>query len=71
MDYNKTLNLPETDFPMRASLPQREPAMLDAWNELGVYKKLLKFIKCAYSLLLYHTTKKKTILKSMLITAFE
>lgn len=42
MDYNKTLNLPETDFPMRASLPQREPAMLDTWNELGVYKKLLE-----------------------------
>ena len=27
-DYNKTMNLPVTDFPMRASLPQREPAML-------------------------------------------
>ncbi len=42
MDYNKTLNLPATDFPMRASLPQREPAMLDAWNESDVYKKLLE-----------------------------
>ena len=45
MDYNKTLNLPVTDFPMRASLPQREPSMLDAWNEFGVYKKLLELNK--------------------------
>ena len=28
MDYNKTINLPKTDFPMRAALPNREPAML-------------------------------------------
>jgi len=45
MDYNKTLNLPATDFPMRASLPQREPSMLDAWNEAGVYEKLLELNK--------------------------
>ena len=32
-DYNKTLNLPQTDFAMRASLPQREPGMLAEWNE--------------------------------------
>ena len=45
MDYNKTLNLPATDFPMRASLPQREPSMLDAWNDAGVYAKLLELNK--------------------------
>ena len=28
MDYNKTVNLPKTDFPMRAGLPKREPDML-------------------------------------------
>ena len=28
MDYNKTINLPKTDFPMRAGLPNREPGML-------------------------------------------
>ena len=28
MDYNKTINLPKTDFPMRAGLPAREPDML-------------------------------------------
>ena len=30
MDYNKTINLPKTDFPMRAGLPKREPEMLQA-----------------------------------------
>ena len=38
MDYNKTLNLPKTDFPMRASLPQREPEFLKKWNENDQYK---------------------------------
>jgi len=28
MDYNKTINLPQTEFPMRAGLPAREPGML-------------------------------------------
>ena len=28
MDYNQTIHLPKTDFPMRGKLPQREPAML-------------------------------------------
>ena len=45
MDYNKTLNLPVTEFPMRASLPQREPSMLDAWNDAGVYEKLIELNK--------------------------
>ena len=35
MDYNKTINLPKTDFPMRAGLPNREPGMLERWNEHG------------------------------------
>ena len=39
-DYKDTLNLPKTDFPMRAGLPQREPAWLERWNEIGVYEKL-------------------------------
>ncbi len=45
MDYNKTLNLPATDFPMRASLPQREPSMLSEWNDSDVYKKLVELNK--------------------------
>ena len=41
-DYNKTLNLPVTEFPMRAGLPQREPAMLQAWQENRIYDKLIE-----------------------------
>ena len=41
-DYNATLNLPKTDFPMRAGLPKREPDMLKKWQELDLYNELLK-----------------------------
>ena len=41
-DYNATLNLPKTEFPMRAGLPKREPEMLKKWEELDVYNELLK-----------------------------
>jgi len=40
-DYNATVNLPKTDFPMRASLPKREPDMLQAWNDMDLYKKMV------------------------------
>ncbi|SHE88292.1 Isoleucyl-tRNA synthetase [Ruegeria intermedia] len=39
-DYKDTLNLPRTDFPMRAGLPKREPAWLDRWEKIGVYDRL-------------------------------
>ncbi len=42
MDYNKTINLPKTDFPMRAGLPKREPEMLKRWEAEDVYHELLK-----------------------------
>ncbi|SCI67220.1 Isoleucine--tRNA ligase [uncultured Flavonifractor sp.] len=42
MDYNKTINLPKTDFPMRAGLPAREPGMLEGWEKLDLYHELLK-----------------------------
>ncbi|MBQ4616805.1 MAG: class I tRNA ligase family protein, partial [Clostridia bacterium] len=42
MDYNKTLNLLQTDFPMRAGLPVREPDMLKAWDDNDVYGELMK-----------------------------
>ena len=42
MDYNKTINLPQTDFPMRAGLPKREPDMLQRWNEMDLYNEMLK-----------------------------
>jgi isoleucyl-tRNA synthetase len=41
-DFNATLNLPKTEFPMRAGLPKREPEMLKRWEELDVYNELLK-----------------------------
>ncbi|MCE6958241.1 isoleucine--tRNA ligase [Cereibacter sphaeroides] len=39
-DYKDTVFLPETDFPMRAGLPQREPEWLKRWAEIGVYDRL-------------------------------
>ncbi len=39
-DYKDTLNLPLTDFPMKANLAQREPEILAKWNEIGLYKKI-------------------------------
>ena len=39
-DYKDTLNLPKTDFPMRAGLPKREPEWLARWERIGVYDRL-------------------------------
>ncbi|WP_406648565.1 isoleucine--tRNA ligase [Aliisedimentitalea scapharcae] len=39
-EYKSTLNLPKTDFPMRAGLPKREPAWLERWEQIGVYDRL-------------------------------
>ncbi len=39
-DYKETLNLPQTDFPMKANLAQREPEILKHWNAIGLYKKI-------------------------------
>ena len=39
-DYKSTLNLPKTDFPMRAGLPKREPEWLERWEKIGVYDRL-------------------------------
>ena len=40
IDYSKTLYLPETDFPMRAGLPQKEPELVARWQQNGLYKQL-------------------------------
>ncbi|MFI3245463.1 MAG: isoleucine--tRNA ligase [Ferrimonas sp.] len=40
VDYKTTLNLPETDFPMRGNLANREPQMLKAWDEKTLYKAI-------------------------------
>ncbi len=41
-DFNQTIHLPKTDFPMRASLPQREPGMLQSFEEKKIYERLMK-----------------------------
>jgi len=40
MDYKATLNLPKTDFPMKANLPQREPEMLARWEQERLYERI-------------------------------
>ncbi len=40
VNYKDTLNLPKTDFPMRAGLPNREPGWLERWAQIGVYDRL-------------------------------
>jgi isoleucyl-tRNA synthetase len=41
-DLKSTLNLPKTDFPMKAKLPEREPEQLAAWEQMGVYQRILE-----------------------------
>src|SRR5665648_609209 len=40
MDYRDTLNLPETDFPMRGNLPRKEPEILKEWEDDNIYNKV-------------------------------
>jgi isoleucyl-tRNA synthetase len=44
-DYKKTLNLPDTPFPMRGDLAKREPLMLKAWQEKNLYQKIREVCK--------------------------
>ncbi|MCB1509167.1 MAG: hypothetical protein KDI98_10630, partial [Hyphomicrobiaceae bacterium] len=39
-DYSQTLFLPQTDFPMRAGLPKKEPEIIERWDRLEIYKRL-------------------------------
>ena len=41
-DYNASLNLPKTEFPMRGNLPKREPEMLKKWDEENLYEDIIK-----------------------------
>jgi len=40
LDLKATLNLPRTDFPMKASLPKNEPKMLERWDEMRLYERI-------------------------------
>ena len=44
-DYSSTLNLPATDFPMRAGLPEKEPKLIARWDEMKLYEKLRETAK--------------------------
>ena len=39
-DWSETLFLPQTGFPMRAGLPEKEPEMIARWNQMDLYKRL-------------------------------
>ncbi len=45
IDYSKTLYLPQTDFPMRAGLPENEPKIISKWQEMDLYKVLRESAK--------------------------
>ena len=44
-DYSETLFLPQTEFPMRAGLPQREPEILARWEKIDLYEQLREAAK--------------------------
>ena len=40
-NYNATIKLPSTDFPMRGNLPQREPELIKKWEDERIYDKMI------------------------------
>jgi len=52
-DYKPTLNLPDTDFPMRGDLAKREPTMLKRWQDMDLYNKVRKASKGRKSFILH------------------
>src|SRR5271166_691407 len=53
MEYQKTLNLPQTDFPMKAGLVQKEPRMLERWQKDEIYKRIRQKSKGAVPFILH------------------
>jgi isoleucyl-tRNA synthetase len=53
MDYRKTLNLPRTDFPMKANLPKKEPEIQRFWNEIDIYGRVLEATRGKPSFILH------------------
>ncbi|HEV2991112.1 MAG TPA: class I tRNA ligase family protein, partial [Candidatus Angelobacter sp.] len=53
LDLKKTLNLPKTDFPMKANLPQNEPKWLERWEKMGIYGKIRESRKGAPTYILH------------------
>ena len=42
MDYKDSLNLPQTKFPMKANLKNKEPEQIERWESSGIYQKIRK-----------------------------
>src|SRR6187399_1601598 len=42
VEYKNTLNLPNTSFPMKANLSEREPTRLESWQSMDIYQKIRK-----------------------------
>ena len=40
LDLKSTINLPKTNFPMKANLPQNEPKALARWEQMGIYERI-------------------------------
>ena len=52
-DYKDTLNLPKTDFPMKANLAQREPEMLKRWQDIDIYRQIRQLRQGAVKFILH------------------
>jgi len=52
-DYKETLNLPKTEFPMKADLPKREPLLIERWDRDRLYEKIRKKRKDAPTFILH------------------
>ncbi len=64
-DYKKTLNLPDTPFPMRGNLAKREPLMLKAWQERGLHRRIREASHGRPCLVKAHLAPTPTILKTL------
>ena len=53
LDLKSTINLPKTDFPMKANLPQNEPKALARWQEMGIYDRIREARRGAPSYVLH------------------
>src|SRR5262249_60818187 len=53
LELKKTLNLPRTDFSMKANLPQNEPKWLERWEKMGIYARIRQSRKAAPSDILH------------------
>lgn len=53
MNYKDTLNLPQTDFPMKGNLPEREPQQLQAWQDMNLYQQMREHNKDAPKFILH------------------